>query len=141
MEYYYHIIFMFLFFLQEELEGYFATVICLVMTFTTDYLIKYLNVEGFTYFESAALTEGVLLLFAAIILHHKLGKILALGATISFLSNILFVVGVFRVGDQYDQYFYKGFNLILFEVLIWFCFINTTIYPRMKILVKSRGVE
>lgn len=130
---YYELILFLLLFLQEEFEGFVATLFCFVMTITNHYIAPLLITSlGINFFEAMLIVDFVFFCLSFFIIFCKLGWWIMFTMLFSFILNLIPLV--FDVSDYYDYFkaMYPILNHILFEIIVGVCFVTTWVYPKMR---------
>ena len=136
MEYYYGIVFIIVAIFQEHIEGFVVSLTCSIVGFAGNYLTLYLVSKDYNFYYAIMLIDLGLVLVAVNILSCKLGKILFVAATLSLLFNTFmwlnFSPATALVYNTIKP-FYTTINVIIFEILLYSCILQSKIYPWVKI--------
>ena len=132
METYHFLIFTCLLFLQEGMEGFQTTVICWLLVFIDSLLFKGVSSLGFNFYETAGLVDLVFILVTcALYSCHNNLKIITV-FVVSMIINVVMLQLPTNTSYNNTLSWYKGVNIILFELLIWYCIITSRLYPYLK---------
>ena len=139
MEDYYASIFFLLIFLQDQFKGFITTVVCLIMAKSSAFGIAYLQSVGCSFYEACMFYEAIVFSVSIFLIGCRVGVILCVVSVISFFLN--FVGYLLPEQGSFYQWYYHGYgflNIILFEVLVWTCLINSRVKPYILKINMSR---
>lgn len=130
---YHEYIFFVLLWIQDEIEGFITTFFCFIMLLANNYVSVYLSGKlNLNYYESLLFVDFVFFCLSFSLLSYKWGWIIVATMTLSFLLNLLPLV--VDMGEYYSFFrtLYPAVNILLLEVLVGICFLQTIVYPKMK---------
>lgn len=133
MEDYYASIFFLLIFLQDQFKGFLTTIVCLIITKVNILGVVYLQDLGFTFYESCMFYEALVFMLSIYLIGCRIGVILCLVSVFSFFLN--FIGYLIQEHNNFYIWYYQSYgilNIILFEVLVWGCLINSRLKPYIK---------
>lgn len=132
MEDYYSIVFFLLIFVQDHFKGMFSTLLCFLTVKLNVTVTLYLQSIGCSYYEAYMFYEAIVFAVSIFLLGCKLGVILCVISVTAFFFNF---IGYLTPNGSFYQGYYSSYNLIqiiLFEVLVWGCLINSRLKPYIK---------
>jgi len=132
MEDYYSVVFFLLIFLQDHFKGFLTTLTCFVMVKTNLAVTAYLQMIGCTYYEAMMFYEAIVFAFSIFLIGCRLGVMLCVVSTISFTLNF---IGYLSPNGLFYQWYYTSYNtinIVMFEILVWACLINSRLKPYLK---------
>ena len=136
MEYYYGIMFIVIAAFQEHVEGFVVSLTCSIVGFLSSYLTLYLVAQDYNFYYAVMLIDLGMVIVAVNVLSHKIGKVLFIASTLSLLFNIFmwfnFTPATALVYNTVKP-FYTTINIIIFEILLYSCLLQSKIYPWVKI--------
>lgn len=138
MEDYYSTVFFLLLFLQDQFKGFMTTLVCFVMVKASTLGVVYLQMIGCTYYEACMFYEAIVFSCSIFLLGCRVGGVLCIVSGVAFFFN--FIGYLAPNGDFYKWYYssYSTVNVILFEVLVWTCLINSRVKPYLLKINMSR---
>ncbi len=135
---YYEIIFFVLLFAQEHFKDFVSTICCLLMSYLSESVPLYFMVNyDCTYYEAVMFYEAIVYCFSIMILGSRIGVMLCWVSSISFFVN---AVGCFMPLHSFYVYYketYVFWNVLMFEILVWTCLINSKWKPHIVKFDKS----
>ena len=144
MEYYYGIAFLSLALLQHHIEGFVVSISCSVVAFFSEVLLLSLVSQGFNIFMSTALLDVMLIFVSLTVIDFKLGKILLVTCVLSFFINIFYLTAYNpNTKDLYNliKPYYHSMNIIIFEILLYSCLINSKARVIGEWISKKFGID
>ena len=132
MEDYYSVVFFLLIFMQDHLKGFLCTVTCFMMVKLNAFFAANMQFIGFTYYESYMFYEALVFAVSIFLLGSRLGVILCVTSVTAFFINF---IGYLTPNGIFYQWYYSSYGvlqIILFEVLVWGCLINSRLKPYIK---------
>lgn len=144
MEYYYGIAFLLLALLQDHIEGFVVSISCSVVAFFSEVLLLSLVSQGFNIFMSTALLDVMLIFVSLTVIDFKLGKILLVTCVLSFFINIFYLTAYNpNTKDLYNliKPYYHSMNIIIFEILLYSCLINSKARVIGEWISKKFGID
>lgn len=129
---YYDCVFFVGIFLQEHIKDSLTTVMCFLMSYLGIPAIDYLQYLGCGFWEAGMYFEGLFFCISIFLIGTKIGWILFTVTTISFFVN--FIGYLVPAGEFYMWYaeHYGVINIILFEILVWACIVNSRLKPYLE---------
>lgn len=130
---YHEYIFFVLLWVQDEIEGFITTFFCFIMLLANNYASTYLEGWlGLNYYEALLIVDFIFFCLSFTLLSYKWGTIIVTTMTLSFILNLLPLI--VDMGEYYNFFrtLYPAVNILLLEVLVGICFLQTIIYPKMK---------
>ena len=132
MEDYYSVVFFLLIFIQDHIKGLFSTVICFATVKLNIIATLYLQKIGCSYYEAMMFYEAIVFAVSIFLLGCRLGVILCVTSGTAFFINF---IGYLTPNGVFYQWYYSSYGvlqIILFEVLVWGCLINSRLKPYIK---------
>ena len=118
--------------LQEHVKDFLSTVVCFLMSYSSQIIIPILMQQGYDFYSSAILYESIFFCIGIFLIGSKVGWILVMVCFGGVLFNL---VGVFLSGSEFYSNYQKSygvFNIIMFEILVWACIANSRIKPYIE---------
>lgn len=129
---YYNIVFFVGMLLQEHFKDFVSTLLCFLMSVIGVPSLDYIQSLGFGYWEAGMFFEAGFFCLSIFLIGTKIGWILFTVTTISFFVN--FIGYLVPAGEFYTWYadHYGAINIILFEILVWACIVNSRLKPYLE---------
>ena len=129
-ENYYSALFFIFIFIQEHVKDSLSTVMCFLMSYlSVDTIFILTSQYGYDFYSAAMFYEAMFFSVSIFLLGSKVGVILCITTFFGFMVN--FIGYVVPNGDFYSWYktSYGTLNVILFEILVWACIVNSRLKP------------
>ena len=131
---YYNCVLFLVLFLQEHVKDFISTLVCFLMSTLSVLLADLIIQQGFTFFEAVMLYEAGIAFSCVLLglLGCRIGLILFTVSCTAFFIN--FVGYCIPDGELYQLYkqSYGYLNVILFEILVWACIVNSRLKPYIE---------
>jgi len=121
---------------QEHVEGFVVSITCSILGFTSKYLTLYLINHDYSFFYATSLIDMGLIIVAVNVLSQRIGKVLFIASTISLMFNLFMWVNYNPLDPHIYEFikpFYGIVNIVIFEVILYSCLLQSKIYPWVKI--------
>lgn len=128
---YYNTVLFIIIFLQEQVKDFVSTVVCFFMSVFGALCIKHLQAIGCTFYEATMFYEAIVMFSCILfwIIKSRIGFIVFIVSIISFFINF---IGYLTPNGQFYTWYYSCYgylNIIMFEILVWVCIINSRLKP------------
>ena len=129
---YYDVVFLIALFLQEHFKDFLSTLVCFFMSAFGKTVILLYQSWGLSYWESTMFFEATLFFLSIFLIGTRIGWILFFVTLTAFFVN--FVGYWMPKGEFYVWYaeHYGVMNIIMFEVLVWACIVNSRLRPYLE---------
>lgn len=127
--------------LQEQFKDFVSTVLCFLMSYSNQIIIPSLQAYFYTidpstpvydFYLSAIIYEMFFFSVGVLLINSKIGWVLML---VSFISAVVNMVGIFLTDSEFYTWYQKSYgvmNIIMFEVLVWACIVNSRLRPYLE---------
>lgn len=130
---YYEVVFFVLIFAQEHVKDFISTLSCLLMSFLSEAIPLYFITEyNCSYYEAVMFFEAMVFFFSVLIIGSSIGVMLAITSCISFFVNFIGYWIPFHEFYVYYRDTYIFWNILVFEILVWCCLLNSRFAPNIK---------
>ena len=130
---YYEVVFFVLIFAQEHVKDFISTLSCLLMSFLSEAIpLYFITKYNCSYYEAVMFFEALVFFFSVLIIGSSIGVMLAITSCISFFVNF---IGYWIPLHEFYVYYrdtYIFWNILVFEILVWCCLLNSRFAPSIK---------
>lgn len=130
-EYYYCAVFIVLAIFQEKIEGFVVSMTCGIMAVFGETFINYIMSLGFQQYLANSTLDLVFIFIGISLITTRLGLVLTITCTISFVINIFYQLTITTSSKAYPLIYpyYTTLNVILFEILLYACLVHSKVIP------------
>lgn len=143
MDLYYGIGFLLLAFVQEHVEGFLVSITCSLVGFFSNILILSLKADGINLYLAAGLLDlGLFFIFLSLI-GTTVGVIASAACFLSLIFNLACYTSLFKSPEIYAlmKSYYGVVNIIIFEILLYSCLINSKAKVVGRWISKKFGID